>query len=95
MNCQDSVIQVVAVVPAAIVASAMSITRRTPKRSISAAENGAVSPYISRPSEIPSEIVARDQWYSCCSGMMSTPGAARNPAVVISVTKVTTTISHA
>ena len=40
------------------------------------------------------EIVPRDQPYSSCSGTISTPGVARNPAVVISVTKVTSTISH-
>ena len=71
------------------------MTRRTPKRSMSAAENGAVSPKSRRPSEIATEIVARDQPNSCCSGTISTPGVARKPAVVISVTKVTSTISHA
>ncbi len=66
-----------------------------PKLSISAAENGAVRPNISRPSEIPTEIVARDQPNSCCIGMISTLGVARKPAVVISVTNVTITISQA
>ena len=67
-SCQGAVITVVSEAPAAIVASATSITRRTPKRSISAAENGADSPYSRRPIEIASEIVPRDQPYSCCSG---------------------------
>jgi hypothetical protein len=39
--------------------------------------------------------VLRDQWNSSWSGTISTPGVARTPAVVISVTKVTTTTSHA
>ncbi len=86
---------VVSDAPVAIVTSAISITRRTPKRSISAAEKGAISPNSKRPIEIASEIVPRDQPNSSCSGTISTPGVARKPAVVISVTKVTITISHA
>jgi len=86
---------VVRAAPLAIVTSAISITRRTPKRSMSAAENGAVKPKSRRPSEIASEIVPRDQPNSSWSGTISTPGVARKPAVVISVTKVTSTISHA
>ena len=93
-SCQGAFITVVSEEPAAIVASAISITRRTPKRSISAAANGAVSPKKSRPSAIAIEIVPRDQPYSFWSGTISTPGVARKPAVVIRVTKVTTTISH-
>ena len=57
-SCHGAVITVVSDAPVAIVTSAISITRRTPKRSISAAENGAVSPKSRRPSETASEIVA-------------------------------------
>jgi hypothetical protein len=94
-SCHGAVITVVSDAPLAIVASAISITRRTPKRSISAAENGAVKPKRTSPIEIATEIVPRDQPNSFCSGTIRTPGVARNPAVVISVTKVTRTISHA
>jgi hypothetical protein len=48
-----------------------------------------------RPSETASEIVPRDQPKWFWSGTMRTPGVARNPAVVISVTKVTPTMSQA
>ena len=86
---------VVSDAPLAIVTSAMSITRRTPKRSMSAAENGAVRPKSRSPIETATEIDARDQPNSCWSGMIRTLGVARKPAVVISVTNVTATISHA
>ena len=75
-------------------ATAHSITRLTPNVSMSAAENGAVSPYRRSPIEIAREIVERLQWNSSWSGTISTPGVARKPAVVISVTKVTLTISQ-
>lgn len=81
--------------PVEMVASAMSITRRTPNVSMSAAENGAVKPKNSSPIDTASETVARDQPNSCCRGTIRTPRVARKPAVVISVTNVTTTISHA
>jgi hypothetical protein len=41
------------------------------------------------------EIVARDQSNSCSSGMISTPGAARTPAVNSPTTKVTAAMIHA
>jgi hypothetical protein len=88
-------ITVVSPAPVEIVTSAISITRRTPKRSIREAENGAVRPKSSSPIDTASETVARDQPNSCCNGTISTPGVARKPAVVISVTNVTSTISHA
>jgi hypothetical protein len=86
---------VVSEAPLAIVTRPISITRRTPKRSMSAAENGAVRPKSRRPIETATEIVARDQPNSFCSGTIRTLGVARKPAVVISVTNVTATISHA
>ena len=48
-----------------------------------------------RPSAIAKEIVPRDQPYSFWSGTIRTPGVALKPAVVISVTNVTISISHA
>jgi len=94
-SCHGAFITVVSDAPVAIVTSAISITRRTPKRSISAAENGAVRPNSTSPSDTAIEMVPRDQPNSCCSGTIRTPGVARKPAVVISVTNVTTTINHA
>jgi hypothetical protein len=94
-SCQGAFMTVVSEAPVAIVASATSITRRTPKRSMSAAENGAVRPNRRSPSETASEIVPRDQPYSFWRGTIRTPGVARKPAVVIRVTNVTATISHA
>ena len=62
---------------------------------MSAAEKGAVKPKRTSPSEIAIEMVPRDQPNSSWSGTISTPGVARKPAVVISVTNVTSTISQA
>ncbi len=93
-SSQDEVMKTVSEAPVAIVATATSITLRTPNRSISAAENGEASPNITSPSAIASEIVLRDQPNSFWSGTIRTPGVARKPAVVISVTKVTRTISQ-
>ena len=45
--------------------------------------------------ELNREIVPRDQPKWFWRGTMRTPGVARNPAVVISVTKVTPTMSQA
>ena len=44
MSCQGAVIQTVRPAPTAITVSATATTRRMPKRSISAAAKGAVSP---------------------------------------------------
>ena len=55
-------------------------TRRIPNRSISAAANGAVRPNRIRFTDTAAEMVARDHPNSSCSGVMSTPGVARNPA---------------
>ena len=54
--------------PAATSSSAAATTRRMPKRSISAAANGAVSPNSSRLTETAAEIVPSDQPNSSCSG---------------------------
>ena len=60
-----------------------------PKRSISAAAKGPITPYNSRLTPTANEIVARDHWNSCSSGTISTPGAARTPAVSTTIAKVT------
>ena len=94
-SCHGAFMTVVSDAPVAIVASATSITRRTPKRSMGAAEKGAARPKRRSPIETASEIVPRDQPNSFWRGTIKTPGVARKPAVVINVTKVTATISHA
>ena len=68
-----------------------SITRRSPKRSITAAANGAMDPYISRLRATADEIVARDQWNSSSRGTISTLGAERTPAPTSSTTNATPT----
>ena len=75
--------------PVATSSSAPATTRRMPNRSIRAAANGAVSPNSSRFTETAAEIVPRDQPNSSCSGVMSTPGVARNPAAPMIATKAT------
>ena len=66
-----------------------------PKRSISAAANGAVRPNSSRLTETASEMVPRDQPNSSCSGSISAPGVARKPAAPMSATKATAATSQA
>jgi hypothetical protein len=66
-----------------------------PNRSISAAANGAVSPYSARLTETASPIVPRDQWNSWCSGSISNPGSERKAAAPMIVTKVTAATNQA
>ena len=60
--------------------SEAATTRRMPKRSISAAANGAVSPYSTRLRVTAPLVVARDQPKSSSSGSSSAPVDERNPA---------------
>ena len=60
-----------------------------PKRSISAAANGAVRPNSTRLMLTAAESTVVDQPNSFCSGTISTPGAARNPAAPTSARKAT------
>jgi hypothetical protein len=78
-SCHSSVIPTVSSAETAIVASAIPTTRLTPKRSISAAANGAPRPKQSRFSETASPIVSWLQPNSSCSGISSTPVVERNP----------------
>jgi hypothetical protein len=71
------------------------MVRRTPRRSISAAAKGPISPYSTRFTEMASEMVARDQPNSPSSGTISTPGVARMPADTSSTAKVTAATTHA
>ncbi len=94
-SCQAAVIHTVAPEPSAITARATATTRRMPKRSISAAANGAVRPYSARLTETAAPIVPRDQSNSSCSGSMSRPGSERKAAAPMIVTKVTAATNHA
>ena len=88
MSCHGAVMIVVKAKPLAMMTSASSTLARTPMRSISAAPNGPVTPYINRLIETASEMVARLQPKSFSIGTISTPGAARNPAATSSTKKV-------
>lgn len=60
-SCHGAVIHTVRPDPSAITVSATATTRRIPKRSISAAAKGAVSPYNARLIDAAAPIVPRDQ----------------------------------
>jgi hypothetical protein len=95
MSCQLDRMNTVSPLPAATRVSATATTRRMPKRSISAAANGAVRPNSSRLTETATDIVPRDQPNSCCSGVINTPGVARNPAAPTIATNDTTATHQA
>lgn len=94
-SCQAAVIHTVRPEPSAITIRATATTRRMPKRSISAAANGAVSPYSARLMDTAAPIVPRDQWNSWCSGSISRPGRERKAAAPMIVTKVTAATNQA
>ena len=79
----------------AIVARATETMRRTPKRSIRAAANGAPSPKQSRLSETASPIVSWLQPYSWCNGISRTPVTDRKPDAITSARKETAATFHA
>ena len=66
--------------PAATMSSAIVTTRRTPKRSINAAANGAVIPNRARFTDSAAEIVPIDQPNSARNGSIITLGVARKAA---------------
>lgn len=88
-SCHASVMNTASPVPAATSVSAPMTTGRTPSLSMSAAENGAVSPKSAMFTDIAAPIVACDQPNSRCSGSIITPGTDRNPAAPSIVTKAT------
>ena len=94
-SCQLVVIVTDSADPAAIRTSAAVRTGRTPKRSISAAANGAVSPNSVMLTDIASPTVPCDQPNSWCSGFIITPGTERKPAAPRIATKLTAAITHA
>ena len=93
-SCQGCVITVVSSDPTATITSAVAHTRRTPKRSITAAANGAPRPYTKRFRATAPPISSVDHPNSCCRGKSSTPVVARKPAAVTSTMKVAATTTH-
>ena len=93
-SCHGACICVVSVELIAIVPSAITITRRMPKRSYRPAANGPPRPYSTRLIATAAEIVARDQPNSSCSGTINTPTVDRNPAAVTSVRNETAAITQ-
>jgi hypothetical protein len=77
--------------PIEIVVSADITTRRIPNFSISAAAKGDINPKRRTFIATAKEISERDQPKASSSGTMRTDGADLNPAVAISVAKVTAT----
>ncbi len=73
-SCHDAVMNTVSPLPAATMSSAIVTTRRTPKRSINAAANGAVIPNRARLTDSAAEIVPIDQPNSARSGSIITLG---------------------
>ena len=87
--CQTSVMKKDATIPPAIIASAVAVTCRTPKRFMKAAANGPSRPNsISRIASAV-EISALVQPNSSCRGSSSTPAEPSAPAVASMVRKVT------
>ena len=86
-SCQSAVIQIVAAAPSDIAVRAPPITLRIPKRSIRAAENGAMAPKRTRLIPIASEIWSTPQPNSSPSGWIITVGVARTPAATSNTTK--------
>ena len=71
------------------------VDRRTPKRSISAAANGAVRPNSVMFTDIASPTTPCDHPNSWCSGFIITPGTERKPAAPRIATKLTAATTHA
>jgi hypothetical protein len=94
-SCHVAFMKTVRLEPALTPSSAPIVTRRTPKRSTSPAENGPPRPKKIRLIETAKPIVARLQPNSSWSGTISTPGVERNPAAVISVTNPTPATTQA
>ena len=94
-SCQLAVIVTLSAEPAAISSSAAVSTGRMPKRSISAAANGAVRPNSVMLTDIASPTTPCDQPNSWCSGFIITPGTERKPAAPRSAMKLTAATTHA
>ena len=94
-NCQLAVIVTLSALPAAIRVRAPASTGRTPKRSISAAANGAVRPKSVMFTDIASPTVPCDHPNSWCRGCIITPGTERKPAAPRIAMKLTAATTQA
>jgi hypothetical protein len=90
-NCHGAWINALAAMLSEISASAITVSVRGPKRSISQPPTGAVSPNTSSPIDTANEITPMLHCVSCCSGTRKTPGAERTPAETSSASAVTAT----
>ena len=94
-SCHTAFMTVVAAAPTAMRDSAAAATRRTPNRSISAAENGAINPLIAMFTHTASPIDPCDQANSSCSGSTSRPGMVLKAPAAMMVTAAMATIHQA
>ncbi len=94
IKCQAVVASTDRPAPAAISSSPTQTTRLMPNRSISAAANGAISPYSTRFTLTAADMVLIDQPASC-RGTINTPGAALKPAAATSVANATPATTQA
>ena len=94
-SCHAAFITVVSPVPSAIKSSAAIAMRLMPKRSMSAAANGAVSPYTTRFTDTATLVAMRAQPRSSSIGTIMTPNDDRNAAAAMRIRKVTSAIAIA
>ena len=94
-SCQPWLTKMVSPLPAATRTRAKQVTWRMPKRSISAAANGAIRPYRIRLMLTALDIRVRGQPNSSSSGTIKTPGAARKPAAPTRAMNATTATHQA
>src|ERR1700754_2978407 len=94
-SCQLVVIVTLSAAPDEINTSATDNTGRTPKRSINAAANGAVSPNSVMLTDMANPTTPCDQPNSWGSGFIITPGTDRKPAAPSIATKLTAATTHA
>ncbi len=94
-SCHPDWTKIVSPLPAATRTSATLTTLRIPNRSISAAANGAITPYKIRFTLTAADMTVRGQPNSSCRGIIKTPGAARKPAAPSKATNATTATHHA
>ena len=94
-SCQGWVMNRLARVDSAIMASAATTVARMPKRCMAAAAKGPVRPNRKMPVAAARLIWPRDQPKACSHGTISTPGVERSPAAASRATKMTATTARA
>ena len=95
ISCHPCETKMVNPLPAATKTRAALVMVRMPNRSMSAAANGAISPYKIRLRLTALDISERDQPNSASIGTINTPGAERNPAAPSRATNATAATHHA